>query len=138
MDKQKIRNNSKKLAVLVFLAAGLFFSGICTCSGYDVAQNVPSAQTIQPEVIPPGAVPTEGFVPKNAEPQGFQYSLLKFLTAMSGVLISAGAIFAGLKLYKKFVLKSGSSSSNSAEGTSLQSPKDFKEAINLFLDKTDR
>ncbi len=63
--------------------------------------------------------------------------ILKFLFAMLGVLISAIAIFGGLRIYQKFVLKQGANSDNTNYST-LQSPKNLKEAINLFLDKTDK
>lgn len=63
--------------------------------------------------------------------------LIKFFLAMFGVLISAGAIFLGLKFYKKFVLKQNQNLENTDYNT-LHSPKNFKEAINMFLDKTDK
>lgn len=63
--------------------------------------------------------------------------IAKFLLAMFGVLISAGAIFLGLKFYKTFILKQNQSSDNTDYNT-LHSPKNFKEAINMFLDKTDK
>lgn len=69
---------------------------------------------------------------------GFGFLALKFFTAMAGVLISAAAIFLGLKLYKKFVLKNDTKTQDSVYNSSLESPKDLKEAINIFLDKTDK
>lgn len=63
--------------------------------------------------------------------------IAKFLFAMLGVLISAGAIFLGLKFYKKFILKQNQNLDNTDYNT-LHSPKNFKEAINMFLDKTDK
>lgn len=64
--------------------------------------------------------------------------LLKFITAIAGVAISVLAIFLGLKIYKKFILKNDTKSENLNYNETLESPKDFKEAINIFLDKTDR
>ena len=63
--------------------------------------------------------------------------IVKFFIAMIGVLFSAGAIFMGLKVYKKFVLKRNQNIDNTDYST-LQSPKNFKDAINMFLDKTDK
>jgi hypothetical protein len=63
--------------------------------------------------------------------------LVKFLIAMFGVLVSAGAIFVGLQLYKKFVLKQ-IQNTDDANYNTLNSPKNIKEAINMFLDKTDK
>lgn len=70
------------------------------------------------------------------EPTGFKFMIIKFLTAMLGVAVSALAIFVGLKIYKKFVLKNDTKTSDIDYNESLESPKDFKEAINIFLDKT--
>lgn len=75
---------------------------------------------------------------KPEEQTGFKYAFFKFFAAMMGVLVSALAIFAGLKFYKKFVLKNNSKLDNVDYEKTLESPKDFKEAINLFLDKTDK
>lgn len=66
------------------------------------------------------------------------YPIVKFLSAMLGVLISVLAIWIGLKIYKKFILKDYSKSNEIDYNKTLESPKDFKEAINLFLDKTDK
>lgn len=63
--------------------------------------------------------------------------MMKFFVAMVGVLVSAGAIFLGLKIYKKFVLKQNQNIDNTDYST-LLSPKNFKDAINMFLDKTDK
>ena len=69
---------------------------------------------------------------------GFMYGVFKFFTAMFGVLVSSLAIFAGLKFYKKFVLKNNSNLDNIDYDKTLESPKDFKGVINLFLDKTEK
>jgi hypothetical protein len=62
----------------------------------------------------------------------------RFFIAMLCVLFSSLAIFGGLKLYKYLASKKGLSSKNSTNKQSLESPKTFKETINLFLDKTDK
>lgn len=64
--------------------------------------------------------------------------ILKFFASMLGVVVSALVIWIVLKLYKKFVFKANSKLDNTDYNTTLESPKDFQEAINLFLDKTDR
>lgn len=69
---------------------------------------------------------------------GFKYAIFKFLMAMLGVLISSLAIYGGLKLYKKLVLKNDAKLNNIDYDKTLESPKDFKEAINLFLHKTNK
>lgn len=62
----------------------------------------------------------------------------KFFSAMAGVLVSVLAIWLGLKIYKKFALKDNSKFDKINYNTNLESPKDFREAINVFLEKTDR
>lgn len=64
--------------------------------------------------------------------------VIKFFGAMLGVAISSFAIFFGLKLYKKITLKNTSKSDNINYDKNLETPKNFKDAINLFLDKTDK
>ncbi len=66
------------------------------------------------------------------------HGIFKFFMAMLGVLISSLAIFAGLKFYKKFMLKNNSKFDNIDYDKTLDSPRDFKEVINLFLDKTEK
>jgi len=63
--------------------------------------------------------------------------LFKFLFAMLWVLISSGFIFIILLAYKKLILK-GRSVLPTYESMehSLDTPKNFKEAIKIFLDKT--
>lgn len=62
----------------------------------------------------------------------------KFLKAMLVVLVSSFIIFLALKLYKSFFLKKGAAFDYKKHGKSFESPKNFKEAINMFLDKTDK
>lgn len=72
------------------------------------------------------------------KPENRPSPILKFLLAMFGVLLSSLAILGGLKLYKKFVLKNNTKTDNINYGNTFESPKTFKEAINIFLDKTDK
>lgn len=78
------------------------------------------------------------FAAEAATQPGIQLILIKFLMAMLGVIVSAAAIFLGLKIYKKFVLKNDTKNEIIDYNETLESPKDFKEAINIFLDKTDK
>lgn len=86
----------------------------------------------------------QGIPEKNAyalthmEKNGVQYAIFKFLIAMLCVIVSAGMIFFGLKLYQKFVLKNNGKFDSIDYDKMLESPKDFKEAINIFLEKTDK
>lgn len=93
-------------------------------------KQIPTTDAKKPEAIPQ----------KNAyameKNTGFKYAIIKFLTAMLGVLLSCLAIFAGLKFYKKIVLKSDLKQTEIDYDKTLESPKNFKEAINLFLHKT--
>lgn len=73
----------------------------------------------------------------NAASPALPSPIFKFLGAMLGVLVSSLAIFGALKLYKKFIINAGARGEDDSTD-SLDSPKDFKEAINLFLDKTDK
>lgn len=87
---------------------------------------------------------SQSIIEKNAyelshmQKTGYKYRVYKFFTAMFGVLVSVIAIYLGLKLYKKVALKNNEKLDNIKFDKSLESPKDFKEAINLFLDKTDK
>lgn len=105
---------------------------------------VPAAQTTVADKSVNEVKKTVTIPKKNAyamehmEQTGFKYALLKFLIAMLGVLISCLAIFAGLKFYKKIVLKSDLKQGDIDYDKTLESPKNFKEAINLFLHKTNK
>lgn len=110
--------------------------------------TVPTVQTIAPlgQVAPanttvqtPVTQKTPALNPET-DKQTFKRPspILKFLLAMLGVVVSSLAIFGGLKFYKKFVLKKSSKTDNIDYNKSLESPKTFKEAINIFLDKTDK
>lgn len=69
-----------------------------------------------------------------------QNGLLKFAIAMLWVFLSAGVIFVLLKLYQKFFMKRKNKMiepDTFGQANSLDSPKTMKEALNLFLEKTD-
>lgn len=74
---------------------------------------------------------------KNLKKDSAKLKIVKFFMAMFGVLISAVFIWLGLKLYKKYLQNRVLSSNNTTYGDSLETPKDFKSALNLFLEKTD-
>ena len=57
-----------------------------------------------------------------------------FLVALPFIL----AIFFGLKFYKNFTFKNSAKLDNIDYNKTLESPKDFRNAINIFLDKTDK
>jgi hypothetical protein len=75
---------------------------------------------------------------KNIKKTGFKYTVFKFFVAMFCVLLSAIIIFILLKLYKKINMKNNSKLDSINYSQILETPKDFKEAINLFLDKTEK
>jgi hypothetical protein len=103
-------------------------------STVSTTQLQPTNSVDIPKTIPEKNVYTLAHMQKT----GFKYRVFKFFTAMFGVLISSLAIFFGLKFYKKFMLKNNQKLDNIDYDKSLESPKDFKDAVNLFLDKTDK
>lgn len=114
------------------------FAASDTVASTPVAQNTQKVQTTsnakQSTTIPEKNV----YKVTHMQPKGFKYAIFKFFLTMLGVLISAVAIFVGLKVYKKLALKTNAKFDNIDYDKTLDSPKDFKDAINLFLDKTDR
>jgi len=103
-----------------------------------VQSTVPTEQ-ITPSVQDAQTIPEKNaYVLNHVGEQGTQNPFVKFLLAMLGVLISSGAIFLGLKFYKKLMLKNNKKLDSIDYNKTLDSPNDFKEAINLFLDKTDK
>lgn len=60
----------------------------------------------------------------------------KFLLAMGGVVLSSLIIFISLSLYNKFLLKKPSVKNLEHQSNSLSTPKNLKEAISSFLEKT--
>ena len=100
-----------------------------------VAQTPANAANVNyPKTIPQ----KNAYELAHAGQSGFKYQVYKFFTAMFAVLVSALAIFFGLKIYKKVLLKKNLNLDNIDYDKTLETPKDFKEAINLFLDKTDK
>lgn len=113
------------------------FAADTTVSTAQTNVSSPSQETQKPDTIPEKNAYQLTHM-KDVQKTGFKYKIFKFFTAMFGVLVSIIAIFFGLKLYKKFVLKNNLNLDNINYDETLESPKDFKEAINLFLDKTDK
>lgn len=142
MKNLQIKHNL--ILILALFSTLVFFTGVESFAASQPTTTVkPAAET--PQTVTPKNITTPDTIPeKNAyalshiKPRGFKYGLFKFFIAMLGVLISALAIFGGLKLYKKIILKNSSILDNVDYKKTLESPKDFKEAINLFLDKTDK
>lgn len=101
------------------------------------AVQPPQAQLNKQDVKIP--IPQKNaYAADKTEKTGFKYAIFKFFMAMLGVLVSSLAIYGGLKLYKKLVLKNDAKLNNIDYDKTLESPKDFKEAINLFLHKTNK
>ena len=81
---------------------------------------------------------TEGYAAVSRKMFTSHPTLIKFFGSMCGVFLSALVIWGSLKLYQKLAAKSSSKLDNVDYSKTLESPKDFKEAITLFLNKTDR
>lgn len=96
--------------------------------------NQTESNTIKSSTIPE----KNAYAITHMKKTGFKYGIFKFFMAMIGVLVSSLAIFLGLKVYKKLILKNDAKSNNIDYDKTLESPKDFKEAINLFLNKTNK
>lgn len=103
---------------------------------YAVKQVEPlaSSSTITPQSIPEKNI----YAIKHITKQGFKYKIIKFFAAMFGVIVSVLAIFAGLKIYQRFILKNREKFEETDYPNTLESPKDFRDAINLFLHKTNK
>lgn len=118
----------------------------CFAAGPIGPQPAPASALSENQIPQPAQVAQPATIPqKNAyalthlnKQDDFKVNLLKFLLAMVGVLVSALAIFLVLKLYKKVTLKNNLNLGDIDYDKTLESPKDFKEAINIFLDKTDK
>ena len=105
-----------------------------------VAVTQEAKQPQPPTAMAPKSIPEKNIYALShmEKKSGFKYSLFKFFLAMIGVMISSLAIYGGLKLYKKIAVKNSEKLDSIDYAKTLESPKDFKEAINLFLDKTDK
>lgn len=143
------------LIVISAIFSTLVFSTGVECFAENIsAKNTPTmpqTPTAQPaqqvptnQITPAEQSSTPDFSQKNSYELAHmgenspKSKILKFFIAMLGVLLSAAAIFGGLKFYKKFILKNNSKNDKINYEKTLESPKDFKEAINIFLEKTDK
>lgn len=152
--KRHLQTFNLKIITLIFITFSIpaiitFAGGKCFAADIQPPSAQKPMQTAAPIASPTSetekpAKKIDSIPEKNAyalthmEKGGFKYGLFKFFIAMLGVLISCLAIFGGLKLYKKIILKGSAKFDNIDYNKTLESPKDFKEAINLFLDKTDK
>ena len=145
-------NKSKKLQlkcnlITVFVLFTILFTGsVAISSNAAIAEAVPpQATTSTSSQTTTNSVSTtdESIPEKNASElehfskKGMQNGFVKFGFAMLGVLLSAIVIFFALKLYKKLGGKVVSAPDTFGVKNSLDSPSEMKDAINLFLDKTD-
>lgn len=140
-----MKNHLKTFNLILILMACFSTFTFVRVESYAATNPTQNVQTkVTQEQTKPNDLKSETIAKKNAyalnhpEKTGFKFFVLKFFTAMLGVAISALAIFLVLKLYKKLMLKSNKKLDNMNYDITLESPKDFKEAINLFLDKTDK
>lgn len=146
--KKNLKKNLNRILILTFiLSIFILISGKCFAQAPAMPQPAPdNQQALSGNQIPPSA---SGYQPssipqKNAyalthlnKQDNLQSGILKFLMAMLGVLVSGLVIFLVLKLYKKVMLKNNLILGNIDYDKTLESPKDFKDAINIFLDKTE-
>lgn len=128
------------LVILTIIFSTLIFTGT---ESFALNSQTPSVQKTVGEKQSENSIEKVSTIPqKNAyalthmKKAGFKYGIFRFLMAMLGVLVSSLAIFLGLKIYKKLILKNDAKFNNIDYDKTLESPRDFKEAINLFLNKT--
>ena len=139
---QRILNLILTLAIifstLVFTGVESFAVGFQTpLAQTNISQATPADKPVNSDVNKSSTIPEKNAYAMEHMPKtGFKYAFFKFLITMLGVLVSSLAIFVGLKFYKKLVLQNNTKSANIDYDKTLESPKDFKEAINLFLNKT--
>ncbi len=150
LKKPKSKNNFFKLILSLVLLLTPVFAGVDGSSVLGVfvqdvkAETAQSPTTSSPQDIKPQTIPEKNIKmfshmgKEKVQKLGFKDALFKFFMAMLGVLVSSLAIFGGLNLYKKVVLKNNKAFDEKDYENTLESPKDFKEAINLFLNKTDK
>lgn len=137
--QQKILNI---IIILTMIFSTLVFTGVESIAVISqspaIQTNVQTKQTDK-NIAKPSNIPEKNaYAISHMKKTGFKYAMVKFLMAMLGVLVSSLAIFLVLKFYKKLVLQGNTKFSNIDYDKTLESPKDFKEAINLFLDKTNK
>lgn len=109
-------------------------TALTTTSKTATQTTKPAPQEQKPQSIPQKNV----YKITHMKQHSLKASLFKFVLAMLCVLISSLVILTGLKFYKKIGLKNKSKTDNIDYSKSLDSPKDLKEAINIFLNKTDK
>lgn len=147
-------NNLKKSLNLLFIITAIFstlvFTGVETLAQDAVNTPTPSptataqattpkASTQTPQTSKPQSIPQKNaYQITHMKQHSLKASLFKFVLAMLCVLLSSLVILTGLKFYKKISLKNKSKTDNIDYSKSLDSPKDLKEAINIFLEKTDK
>ncbi|MCQ2789659.1 MAG: hypothetical protein MJ229_04685 [bacterium] len=74
---------------------------------------------------------------KNMDKNSTKYKVFKFFISMLGVVISVLAIYGGLKLYKTIISRASLFPKQPKYDNTLETPTDFKTAINMFLKKTE-
>lgn len=130
------------LLILAILLSTVFFTKVeCYAFAFSkpAAQSAVNEKDFNKKDLNPVTIPEKNaYALAHMKQDGFKSPIFKFVLAMLGVLLSSLAIFLGLKIYKKFILKNNEKFDNIDYNKNLESPKDFKEAINLFLDKTNR
>lgn len=128
--------------LFIIISLSIFIGTHCIAKAEDLPPGapLPKAEQIQPQAQkPPTSIPQKNLQNiTHMKQSGFKYTILKFFAAMGGVLLSAAAIFIGLKIYKKLLMHNNTKLDKIDYNKTLESPKDFKEAINLFLEKTDK
>lgn len=86
-----------------------------------------------PQSIPEKNIHTLKTMDKNST----KYKVFKFFVSMLGVAISALAIYGGLKLYKTIISRASLFPKEPKYDNTLETPTDFRTAINMFLKKTE-
>ncbi len=129
--------NYLKIINIIILFIAIFSFMIVVSEVAFCASDTTSGE--QQKVVTSASIPEKNaYSLTHMKKTGFKYTLFKFFIAMLGVIISIAAILFGLKLYKNFILKNNVKTDTIDYDKYLETPKDFKEAINLFLDKTDK
>lgn len=140
-----MKKKLKILSLIVIFTLTLSTFIFTGSESYALDSQAPAVQTFEGKKQPENNAEKTSTIPqKNAyalthmKKTGFKYGVFRFLMAMLGVIVSSLAIFLGLKIYKKLILKNDAKFNNIDYDKTLESPKDFKEAINLFLNKTNK
>lgn len=148
MKKSKLFQNSLFCLFICFL---IIFN-LNTCSNFAFSKETQSSShtkiiekkqanatsTENSEENPDSIPEKNAYALTHINQKSFKFTFIKFGMSMLGVLISSLIIFLILKLYKKLHSKKMAKQEEKSYKNTLESPKDFKEAINIFLDKTDK